>query len=144
MRHTDTRSRGVSTTGTSRWVKTSAECALDALIVAAAVVIEAQTPPRAASRMALLVAAHASGLIATPPHRDVLRELDACLDRLRAIPGQRRRAVVSRMNMLVGGPWAPGILRAARQIALAGDRPAEPAAQAALRLIESALALTPP
>lgn len=127
--------------------KTAADCAYDALIVAAATMMSAQAPPRASSRMALLVCARRTGLSRPPqtillPARDVLADLDDWLAVFRNAPATRRRALVRTMNPVAGSPWARMVREAAEQVGTAaGDL--DPAGRIALLSIERALALPP-
>ena len=126
------------------WLKTSADCTLDALVVAGAAIMSAQPSPRAASRMALLVYARRAGLLATPPHRDVLAELDDHLTRFQQSPMERRRRLVVTLNLLVGSASAGLVMEAAEQITRAGAPSPDAAERRALRSVRSALALIGP
>jgi hypothetical protein len=121
-------------------VKTSGDCALDALVAGAAMVLIAQGGPRAAARMQLLVCARRSGLLATPPQRDVLKQLDQCLQRFQSEPRSQRRLMINTMNMLVGGPWAAIVGNSVAQIGLAAGK-LTPPGKTALDAIEGALGI---
>lgn len=124
-------------------LRTPADGVLDALVAAAAVMIVAQDRPSSAARLALLVCARRSGLLVTPPRRDMLAELDQVLARCREGAAEQRRLMVGAMTPLVGGPWACLVLEAAEQFGLASG-PMGPAGRASLRAMASALALRGP
>jgi hypothetical protein len=118
--------------------ETLEDLALDAMILAVALVAQAQGGPRAADRMELLAWCGRSGLLHTPPQRDVLQALDASLLRLSASRKPPRAVMVRTMNALVGSEWAPIVAHVAERVAT-GTLPAA----AMVRAIRLALALPP-
>ncbi len=119
---------------------TCAECAFDALTVAAALMVQAQGGT-ASMRMQILVCARDPGFVCAPPRQDILPAVDACLRRLPGDPAWRRGVLARAMMHLVGNPLASLVHQAAARIGTASG-PLTAAGRAALHDIGAALGLS--
>jgi hypothetical protein len=129
---------------TSSPPSTCAECALDAIVLGAALLcsVEPHDPrtTHAAARMALICACRRAGLLDTPKDPPMLARFDARLTEFAADPSRMHRAMVATMNRLVGSGRAAEVLTAIEGIG-AASQPVGPAGLAWLDRMRAALAL---
>lgn len=123
---------------------TCAECALDAIVLGAALLCLAEPhDPRSthpAARMALISACRRAGLLDTQPQPPLLMRFDIRLTEVAADPARMRRTMVATMDRLVGSGRAAEVLTAIAGIGTV-SRPLSPAGLRWLDRMRAALAL---
>jgi hypothetical protein len=125
---------------------TIADCAIDAIILGAALLTASQPhgahSTHAAARMELLACCRRAGLLDREPRREVLAEFDPLMRTGTDAPARLRRLMVLAMNRLVGTAWAEDVLIAIARIGTI-SAPLTPQSRVWLERIRLALALAP-